>query len=294
MKDIYLLGSLNMDLAIYAPRYPEAGETLRGSSFRTGAGGKGLNQAVAAAKLGAKVHFLGAIGHDSFGQEMKKVLVQNRIDVASLQEKDGVSSGVALIEVCEAENRIVLDLGANEKIERPEIEAFLAKAQPGDIFLTQGENNLDACRYALSVAHQKGLRTILNPAPADKTMLSFLGDVDVFCPNETEFNFLSEEGNPSLLKLPLLIVTLGKKGSVYFEHGQSHNVEAVTVPAVDSTGAGDAYCGALAYGLACDYSSEEAIRLAGLYASLKVTRKGTSVAMPTSAELLAFIRSIKK
>jgi ribokinase len=294
MKDIYILGSLNMDLAIYASRYPEAGETLRGSSFRTGAGGKGLNQAVAAAKLGAKVHFLGAIGHDSFGREMKDVLLSNRVDASFVHEKEGISSGVALIEVCNAENRIILDLGANEQITTSDVDAFLSKAQSGDIFLTQGENDFEAIKYALALAHRQGLKTILNPAPADKAMLTCLADVDVLCPNETEFAFLSEGDDSSLLKLPLLVVTLGKKGSLYFESGKSHEVPAVEVAAVDSTGAGDAHCGALAFALAGGYSSAEAVRLASLYASLKVTRKGTSVAMPTKEELLAFIRSLKK
>jgi ribokinase len=292
MRSIYVLGSLNMDLAIYGERNPEAGETLRGSAFRTGAGGKGLNQAIAAAKLGGDVHFLGAIGNDSFGMTMKAALSVNKVDITHLAERNGISSGVAMIEVVRGENRIMLDLGANETITQEEIDSFLASSKAGDIFLAQGENNWEATAYALKKSHEKGLVSILNPAPADRKMLKDLGSVDILIPNETEFSLLtgsSDYHNKSYkLSVPILVVTLGKDGSYVQTAGGSFVEKAIKVNAVDTTGAGDAYCGALVYFLSANKDIKEAVRLAGLYASMKTTRKGTSVAMPTSEEFASF------
>src|SRR5574344_1270569 len=130
MKDIYILGSLNTDLTVYLDHYPKKGETVKGRSFRTGAGGKGLNQAIAAAKLGAEVHFLGAIGNDSFGREMKDSLTAAGGDASHVIVTDKTSSGVAMIEVADGTNSIVLDLGANLTIAQEDVETFLEGARP--------------------------------------------------------------------------------------------------------------------------------------------------------------------
>ncbi|MFA6620336.1 MAG: ribokinase [Bacilli bacterium] len=293
MADIYILGSLNMDLVVYLNRYPQKGETIKGHSFRTGAGGKGLNQAIAASKLGGHVHFLGAVGHDIFGEAMKKQLLTYGVDIASVKTREDISSGVALIEVCQGENEIALDLGANETISASEIAAFFAEAKPDDIFLTQGENNLAAMEKSLQKAHEIGLTTILNPAPANGGMKRCFGVVDYLTPNETEAALLTgspriEEAGPRF-GVPHVIITLGGKGYYDYSAEESYQQNAIKVDVVDTTGAGDAFCGAFANFLAENISRKDALHLASIYASLKTTRKGSSAAMPTREEFKDFL-----
>jgi ribokinase len=295
MKDIYILGSLNMDLTLYLDRFPEKGETLKGHSFRTGAGGKGLNQAIAAAKLGGHVHFLGAVGQDAFGEQMLQQLTRYGIDVSHVQKRAGIPSGVALIQVANGENEIGLDLGANETLTSGEVDDFLKDAKPGDFFMIQGENNPDILPISLQKAHQKGLFTILNPAPASPLMKGALPFVDLITPNETEAALLTGESDPDkaaeLLQVNQVAITLGGKGYLYRKGGNVQKVPAAVVKVVDTTGAGDAFCGSLVYFLSCGFSAEGALKLASQYASLKTTRKGTSIAMPTKEELQSFIKN---
>lgn len=293
MKDIYILGSLNTDLSVYLDHFPAKGETVKGHSFRTGAGGKGLNQAIAAAKLGGRVHFLGAVGRDAFGEMMLSKLKEAGVDVSSVSVREDIASGVALIEVCQGENEIALDLGANETITESEIEAFLEKAKPGDLFLTQGENNGDSLRESLQKARELGLRSLLNPAPANKTMKDDFPFVDYLLPNETEVALLSgiedlEKAAKSLV-VPTVVVTLGEKGYAVFSKKESYSQSALKVKAVDTTGAGDAFCGAFAAFLSQDLEDKEALRLSSIYASLKTTRKGSSIAMLTQKEFKDYL-----
>jgi len=297
MADIYILGSLNMDLVVYLDRYPNKGETIKGHSFRTGAGGKGLNQAIAASKLGGHVHFLGAVGHDIFGEAMKNQLLAYGVDISSVATRETISSGVALIEVCQGENEIALDLGANETITEKEIDDFLKNAKKGDLFLTQGENNLEALAESLQKAHQKGLLTLLNPAPANPTMKDFLLNVDCILPNETEAALLTCTSDLELaakrLGVPSVVVTLGAKGFFAHTKDESYQHLPIKVNVVDTTGAGDAFCGAYAYFLSNKIAEKEALWMASIYASLKTTRKGSSVAMPTQEELKDYLAKEK-
>jgi len=297
MKNIYILGSMNTDLAIYLERFPRPGETLRGSSFRTGSGGKGLNQAIAAAKLGGKVLFLGAVGKDAFGQSMKSELRKAGVNVSHVKTRDGVASGVALIEVSQAENAIALDLGANERIEIGDVDAFLGKAEAGDVFLAQGENNFEALEHALAASHAKKMVTILNPAPADKKMLTLLPNVDVLLPNEKEAALLSGSSDvrkgASLLKAKTVVITLGKDGYFAKDGDDVYSEPAVEVEVVDTTGAGDAFCGSFAFFLSGEVALKNSLRLASLYASLETTKKGTSAAMADSKTFKAFVKKAK-
>jgi ribokinase len=293
MKEVFILGSMNMDLTAYAARFPQPGETLKGHDFHTSPGGKGLNQAVAAAKSGATVHFLGAIGADAFGQEMTGLLKAINVDVTSLAVRKDIASGIAMITVIPGDNQIVLDLGANETITVKEIDAFLSKAHPGDIFLAQGENNFEATAYSLRLAHEKGLFCLLNPAPASLSLKECFPDVTALLPNETEEALLSggllpHEAYP-LFNVPYLLVTLGKHG--YFVEGETgfKTVPALAVNVVDTTGAGDAFCGALASFLSREIPFEKAAEMASIYASLSTTKKGTSVAMPTLQEYRGYL-----
>ncbi|MCQ2752556.1 MAG: PfkB family carbohydrate kinase, partial [Coriobacteriales bacterium] len=168
MKTIFVLGSLNTDLSITTNQIPTEGQTVAGSNFKTGCGGKGLNQAIAAAKLGAKVKFLGAVGDDLFGRQMLDALKHQKVDVKNVKILPKISSGIAVILLNNNNNRIVLDLGANLAIRKSDVDAFLKDAQEGDIFVAQLENNLDAVFYGLEVAKNKKMITVLNPAPANK------------------------------------------------------------------------------------------------------------------------------
>jgi ribokinase len=293
MADIYILGSLNMDLVVYLDRYPLKGETIKGHSFRTGAGGKGLNQAIAAAKLGGHIHFLGAVGHDFFGEAMKKQLSSYGIDLTHLHTREDIATGVAMIEVCQGENEIALDLGANETITDQEIADFFQGAKPGDLFLTQGENNLAALAKSLQKAHQLGLTTILNPAPANPAMKESFPVVDYLTPNETEAALLAatpriEDAAPCF-GVPHVIITLGGKGYYDYSKEGAYQQGAIPVNVIDTTGAGDAFCGAFVNFLSEKIERKDALRLASIYASLKTTRKGTSVAMPSRKELKDYL-----
>ena len=293
MADIYVLGSLNTDLVVYLDRYPEKGETIRGHSFRIGAGGKGLNQAFAAAKLGGHIHFLGAVGKDAFGTMMLDQLKSVGIDVSSVHVRENIASGVALIEVCRGENKIALDLGANETINEGEIDEFLKDAKAGDLFLTQGENNEDSMLKSLQKAHKLGLLTILNPAPADPQMAAAFADVDLLIPNETEAGILSGqksyEAAADALKVPSVVVTLGKNGYYVANKTERYHESAISVNAIDTTGAGDAFCGALCYFLSVYKKPKEALKLASLYASMSTTKKGSSASMADLPSFLAFL-----
>jgi ribokinase len=295
MKHIFVLGSLNMDLTVYVDRYPNPGETLKGHSFRNGAGGKGLNQAYGVAKLGGEVSFLGAIGNDIFGEAMAKQLASVDVDITHLHLRKDIASGVALIEVCHGENEIALDLGANETISKDEIDVFFQKAVPGDLFLCQGENNLDATSYALSRAHRLGLFTILNPAPADKAMTGCFSDVDLLIPNETEMALLSGKTSyieaAQSLGVPYLVVTLGKDGYYVHSQNEEYQEEAIPVEAIDTTGAGDAFCGSLCYFLSINKSLKQSLKLASVYASMSTLKKGSSASM---ADLPSFVSFLKE
>jgi ribokinase len=295
MKEIYILGSLNTDLTVYLDRYPQKGETIKGRSFRSGAGGKGLNQAFAAAKLGGRVHFLGAVGKDAFGEMMVAQLKSVGVDVSSVHIRQDIASGVALIEVCQGENEIALDLGANETIQSQEIDAFFQKAKPGDLFLTQGENNADSLAISLQKAHELGLVTLLNPAPANRTMVASFPQVDLLIPNEREAALLSgkstfEEAAKNF-RVPHVVITLGKDGYYALDQEGGYREPAIRVEAIDTTGAGDAFCGALCYFLSVDKPLKAALKLASVYASMSTLTKGSSASM---ADLPSFARFLKE
>ena len=155
MKNIYILGSLNTDLVI-SSAIPAKGETIRGKDFFMNCGGKGANQAAAAAKLGGKVYMAGCVGNDAFGKNMKETLCGFGADVSFVREIEGVSSGIAMIVLTDGDNSIILDGGANMRLEKSDVDALLAGAKEGDIFLTQLENNIEITGYALQKAKEKG------------------------------------------------------------------------------------------------------------------------------------------
>ena len=289
MKNIYIVGSLNTDLVI-SSQIPQKGETIRGKDFFMNCGGNGANQAAAAAKLGGKVYMAGCVGVDPFGKNMKENLKDFGADVSCVREEEGVSSGVAIIVITDGDNRIILDGGANVRLKTSDVDALLENAKAGDIFLTQLENNIEITGYALKKAKEKGLFTVLNPAPYSEEILPYLSYCDMITPNETELALMCKtEGNVGELtkKIPVpeVLVTLGSKG-YYYRNGDTDLYGACPkVCAVDTTAAGDTFCGGLCVAIAEGKPRAEAFRFASHAASLAVTKKGAMQSIPTREEV---------
>ena len=293
MKHIYLFGSLNADLTIRAPYLPEAGETLTGSDFMLTAGGKGANQAYAAANLGGKVSMAGCVGQDPFGEMLLESLKKAGADVTRVRKIDR-NTGVAVITVIDGDNRIILDRGANDEACAADVDALLSDARDG-IFMTQLETPMPVVRYALAQAKKRGLYTLLNPAPAVDEARKLVPFADLITPNETELKLLTgesdvERGCKKLLDMGAgaVLATLGKLGSFYCGRDGTAKIDLVEVgKTVDTTAAGDTYCGALAVKLAEGARIVEAAKFASLCSGITVTRRGAQVSIPTRAEVEA-------
>jgi len=292
MKKIYILGSINMDLVINSPREVLQGETIHGNGFMTNGGGKGANQAAACGKLGADIVMGGAVGEDDFGERLLKQLSSYHVDVQHVRKIPQVPTGVAVILVVNGDNRIVLDSGANACVNHQDVDALLSEAKSGDILLTQLENTVDEVGYALKKGKELGMTTILNPAPMDLAIQPYLEYVDFFMPNEHEFFDITgtsdlEEGLRYLTKKGIshVIVTLGSKGYAYYHEKTEIREDCMKVSVVDTTAAGDTFCGAFATRLAMGEEPKKALHYANCAAALTVTKKGAQQAIPTAKEV---------
>jgi ribokinase len=296
---ISVFGSANMDLVAYTATAPGRGETVTGRSFSTIPGGKGANQAIAAARAGARAGsgtgaaFLGAVGDDSFGPAIRETLESAGVDVSRLRVVPG-SSGVAHIVVDdEGGNSIVVIPGANGTVTGPS-EDDLAVIRRSDALLLQLELPMEA---VVAAARQAGVPVILTPAPVHELPAELLGAVELIVPNEHEAAAITgvpdpEESLEALLELvPEAVITLGGEGALYGSRsGERLRVPAVPVKAVDTTAAGDTFVGALAVARAEGRPREEALRFAATAAALSVQRKGASTSMPRRAEIDAALR----
>lgn len=299
MKRIFLLGSLNCDFTIRAPYLPEAGETLKGSDFLLNAGGKGANQAYACGVLGGPVSMAGAVGKDMFGDMLLESLNGAGVDTRHIRRAER-NTGVAVITVIGGDNRIILDEGANGAVEGKDVDLLLAEAKEGDLFVTQLENPLPVIVYALRRAKERGLFTVFNPAPAVPEAAEAVRYADLITPNKKELRLLSGEGNiemgcEKLLQMGAgaVLVTLGEKGSKYVSRGQSFDVPCITVgEAVDTTAAGDTFCGALCVKMAEGAPVGDAARFAALCAGIAVTRRGAQISVPTRSEAEQILRNL--
>ncbi len=290
MKTVYVLGSLNMDLRIESDALPVKGETITGKNFATCPGGKGLNQAIACAKLGAKVKMLGAIGRDSFGEQMFNALKQNGVDVSYIKTIKDVSSGIAMILLHKKDNRIILDLGANLRLTKSDVDNFLKESSEGDIFLSQLENDLDLIGYALEVAKKHKMLTVINPAPCNLGIKKYAKFIDVLTPNSGELHGLLKYGKyqqkPDKLGIPTIIETKGKDGFTCYKNKEVISEKAMKVKVVDTTGAGDTFTGALCYQLALGNPINKlSLHFASVAASISTIKIGSSVSSPTLEEV---------
>jgi len=289
---IAVVGSAMIDLTAYATVIPAPGQTLEGDLFTTGFGGKGANQAVIAAHCGAEVHFVGKLGRDLFGDSIAENFKKLGIDSEYVERSD-TPNGVAHIWVdANGENRIIIIPGANHEIEsKKAIEAIESIAGLA-VVVAQCEIKQEVTLAAFSAAKKRGCVTILNPAPYQPLSKELLAVTDWIIPNETEFKELhgqaptSDDVLKSFRPGKNSIVTLGSEGAVLITSGGNlTRVSAPKVNAVDTTGAGDAFVGVFAFGLASGKNPEDAMKLGIKVASMSVTRKGAQSSYPSQAEI---------
>ena len=301
---IVVVGSLNMDLVVRLPQIPKPGETLLGGVFKTYPGGKGANQAVAAARLGAQVTMIGCVGDDAFGRELVNHLSQEGVDTKHILVKPDVSTGVALIQVdAQAQNSIAVASGANFCLTADDVEKAMLAVQKIDVLVMPLETPLETIYAAAKIANSKGAKVILNPAPAQVLEKDLLIFVDYLVPNEFEIATMTgiqiqEIKDTNLAAQQLLskgaknlIVTLGHRGSVVYEGKTNENmvIPAWKVKAVDTTAAGDCFVGALAIGLGEGKSLYTAAEFASAAAAISVTRVGAQPSLPFYEEVIRFM-----
>ncbi|WAA09267.1 ribokinase [Fervidibacillus albus] len=288
---ITVIGSLNMDLVTTVDRFPKLGETLLGNTFQTNFGGKGANQAVAASRLGGKVQMVGCVGEDAFGRDYLSYLKKEGIIIDYVEPVTGTSTGTASIFIVEGDNSIVIVPGANFELTPRKMEALEEVIASSDVLLLQLEIPMETVNKALQIAAKHQVTTILNPAPFQPIPKDWWDWITYITPNEHEAAAMMDDDSFLDQYKEKMIITNGKNGLLYFEDGKEIQIPAPTVNAVDTTGAGDTFNGALAFFLTEGYSKKEACRLAVYAASLSVTKFGAQSGMPTKEQLDAFIES---
>ncbi|MGV9310863.1 ribokinase [Streptomyces sp. NPDC003691] len=291
MTAIVVLGSTNMDLVAYVDRAPRRGETVPGREFRTVPGGKGANQAVAAARAGGEVAMIGAVGSDAFGRHLRHTLEASGVDTDLLHTAEGPSGTAHIVVDDEGGNAIVVVPGANGTLTAlgPGDEILIAGA---DSLLLQLELPLPVVVEGAAAARRHGVRTVLTPAPARPLPAGLLAAVDLLVPNEHEAALLTGRTEPEeaaealLAQVPEVVITLGARGCLYAHRdGARFRVPAPRVTAVDTTAAGDTFTGALAVALGEGRPVEQALRWASCAAALGVGREGASTSMPYRPEI---------
>ena len=295
---IVVIGSCNTDMVINTERLPRPGETIIGGSFFMNAGGKGANQAVAAARLGGDVCFVAKVGNDHFGSHAIERYKAEGIDVQQISIDSEQPSGVALIMVDnKGENCIAVASGANALLSPEEINRAEEAIDNGDIVLMQLETPIETVEYAASMAHSKGKKVILNPAPALPLPETLLKNLYMIIANETEAEFISGIRITDMESVcraadiigdkgvENVVITLGSKGAFIKENGAYHKVPALKVKAVDATAAGDTFCGALCVALAEEKGILEAVEFANRCAAITVTRMGAQSSLPYRSEV---------
>jgi ribokinase len=289
---ITVIGSINMDLVTKTSTVPKVGETVIGESYFTIPGGKGANQAVAAARLGAEVTLIGCVGDDTFGGELKRHLAQQEVNTDYIKTISDTSTGIAAITLSKGDNSIIVVPGANNFV-TPEVvkhhEHLIAKS---DIVLLQLEIPLSSVLEATELAKKHNVPVILNPAPIQNLPKDLVLQVDYMTPNEHEQEMLLSNSELSAAELSQIkekcIVTQGSKGVKLYQT-EEQLIPSYPVEAVDSTGAGDSFNGALAVSLSKGMSLQEACQFANAVGALSVTKLGAQAGMPTLEEVEKFM-----
>jgi len=304
---IAVVGSSNMDLVVKSKRIPAKGETILGGDFIMVPGGKGANQAVAAAKLGARVFFITKLGDDIFGEQSLNNFRKEGVDTKYVLQTKEAPSGVALIMVDdEGNNIIVVAPGANHKLMPEDVKEAESDIASSGALVAQLEVPIETIEFAAELANKSKVPFILDPAPAQKLSPKLLNMVDVLTPNETEARILTdievkdqksaEAAAKKLLEcgVKTIILTMGASGYLLAGKEETEFVAAKKVTAADSTAAGDAFTGSLAVGLAQGQTLSEAASFANNVAAVSVTKMGAQPSMPTLQEVESFIRKMKQ
>jgi ribokinase len=298
MGRVFVAGSINMDVVATATRHPKVGETVAGTAVHYFPGGKGANQAVAAAKLGARTTLIGRLGADAFGQQLRAFLATQGVDLALVKDTAGADSGTAIITIANADNSIVVVPGANARVSADDVATpVLAR---GDVAVSQFEIPLPTVGAFFERARAAGATTILNPAPAIACSPALLDLADILILNETELGFfthteLHDSDAPDRFVAAarrlqtdasgIICVTLGRRGVLALVGGEAVMIAGRAVKAVDTTGAGDCFVGALAAQLAGGATIRDALNYANAAAAICVQRMGAAPSMPTAAEV---------
>ena len=294
MIDISVLGIFVADISFSGPKIPTVGETILGDKYNAGPGGKGCNQAVAIARLGGKVNFISKIGKDNYGQLALNTLKKNNIDIKNVIQDKNLQTGVAgiLVDKNSGKNAINVIVGAPSTLEIHEIDNQINVIKNSKIFLTQLEIPKNVTLHCLKIAKENGCLTILNPAPASEITKEFFSNIDYFTPNETEAEFYTgikitnekeaKEASDKLINLGIkkVIITLGEKGLFYSDGNEEIYLKANSVKAIDTTGAGDAFNGGLAFGLSRKKPIKECLEFANKVAGISTTKLGAGDSMP--------------
>ena len=290
-KKIAVIGSINMDLTARAERLPGKGETVSADDLRYVSGGKGANQAVAAARLGGDVTMFGCVGDDAFADQLIENLKQNGVDTTHIRKIPGVSSGIAMITVASlsADNCIVVVPGANRNVTPAYVDDLRDAILEADILMLQNEIPSETVAHVIDLGHRAGKTILYNPAPAAPLPVGAMEKISYLTPNEHEAALLFPEDRElsSLLEAygGKLIVTLGEQGAAAWENGELLHIPARPAHVVDTTGAGDTFNGAFAFALAEGYGFQRALRFSNVAASLSTERPGAQGGMPTRDEV---------
>lgn len=288
MAKIVVVGSASIDLTVISDKRPLAGETVIGQELLLSPGGKGANQAVAAARLGAEVAFVGAVGRDNYASEIIKNLKQNQVNTEYLSQLENAASGTAHITLAEGDNSIVVIPAANMQLTPAMIDAAFELIRSADIVMVQQEIPISVIEYVSKICHDLGVKLLLNPAPIREIPASVINAASYITPNEHEAAalFLGLSLEDSLAKNPhKLIVTQGKNGALYHDGKEQVLVAGFKVSAIDTTGAGDAFNAAFAVAIAEGKSFAESIRFANAAAALSVQKLGAQGGMPYRNEV---------
>ena len=299
MSEITVLGIFVADISFSGPKIPSIGETILGKKYNVGPGGKGCNQAIAIARLGGNTNFISKIGKDEYGELALKTLKKNKISTKNIIQDVSQQTGVAgiLVDQNTGKNAINVIVGAPSSLKISEIEKQINLIKSSKIFLTQLEVPKDVTLHCLKTAKENGCITILNPAPASEISKEFYNNIDYFTPNEKEAEFYTgikisnekeaKQAADKLINLGIkkVIITLGEKGLFYSDGKEEIYLKASSVKAIDTTGAGDAFNGGLAYGLSKEKPIKECLELANKVAGVSTTKLGAGDAMPFLKEI---------
>jgi ribokinase len=299
--NIVVLGSINIDMVLTTQRLPIIGETIHGEHIDYMMGGKGANQAVAASRMGIRTALIGRVGNDTFGEKILQHLSNENINITSIDKEDSTFTGIASVFKTNQDNAIVVIPGANDYCDKRAVDENIELIKQADVLLTQLEIPIDTVGYALKAAKEYSVTTVLNPAPYKELSDGLFEYIDYLTPNETEFESMAGRKFENSVDLEAemlkwsnkhnanLIVTRGSNGSSYVEGGEVLTVPCMEVEVVDTTGAGDTFNGILAYAIANKMKIGEAVRMAGIGASLSITALGAQSGMPNLERLQAYL-----